>query len=402
MNIVHYHKIQKSDTVYIIVDRTNDYDNDWIKELVKNITDYTVSNIYGENYDVLVGVDEDQLLVYAANYGYLNAVVLSSGTEFINGASFFNNVKSVINDDFFIMGHILDRGVAYYELHHQCYIINLKKYNMLGRPVVGDTILGESHQQFSPQRSQENIHDNYTPTWIKHGNCIKQYDHKLHGWNILAVGLAAGYSIQVFADEFRNNKKYYYPENKKEFNNQLSWSYARERYCLDKHVHKENTEIVDIEELDFDCVITPASGTWFIPYISKNLPVKVIYYDYNQSSLDYWKEHAIKIDNVSYEYVNINLLGVCDYSLLIPEHTGKTIINLSNIFCYEGTCMFTSLEYRLNKENQILKYIPKNVYVFFSSRSCNGFFNTVTYGTNLPTIDIKQLVRPTWHTYDWT
>lgn len=398
MSIAHYSS--GSDIVYIIVDRTHTY-NTWVSELMKNISDFTLSNIWAKHYSILTGVDEDQLLNAAADNNYTHAVVISTGTEFINGEEFFNNVKTIIQEDFFIMGHILDRKEAYYELHHQCYIINLNQYKTLNRPIVGNTSLGEVHRQYIPQRSQENIHDDYTPTWILRGNNDQEYNHKLHGWNILSSGLKHGYTIKVFTENFRNNKKYYYPENLNEFNKHVSWAYSRERYCLDQHIHKENTELVEINETDFECVVTPASGIWFIPYIAKDKPVKIIYYDYNQSSLDYWRENSPKINNVSYEYIKIDLLGICDYSMLIPTNSGKTIISLSNIFCYEGTSMFASLTYRLHKENEILKHIPKDFYVFFNSRSTKGFINSPEYGKNLEIIKLNQLSRPTWHTYDW-
>lgn len=354
MNVVHYRSFGQSNTVYIIVDRTSAYQNNWTTELIKNISDYTVSSIFSKHYDVLVGLDEDALLEYAAEKNYKFAVVLSTGTEFINGDNFFNAVNNLITTDFFIAGHILDRKEAYYELHHQCYIINLEKYNNFGRPLIGQESLGNSHKQCAPCRSDQNIHDDYTPISVSGGNIVENYRHKLHGWNILSIAFNKNESVIVFDDNFRNNKKYYYPENQQEFLKHIQWAHSREKYCSNDFIHSENTEYVDVEEKDFDCIITPASGTWFIPFIAKDRPVKVVYYDYNQNSLDYWKEHAPLIENVTYHFIKIDLLGLCDYSSIVSVNSEKTLLSLSNIFCYEGTSMTSSLAYRLYKENELL------------------------------------------------
>lgn len=397
-NIVRYTS-SGCDIAYIIVDRIDTYQSNWTKELIKNISDYTVSDVWSKGYDVLVGLDEDELLQYAANrYSY--AVVISTGTEFINGSNFFDAVKELTTQDFFLAGHILDRKEAYYELHHQCYIINLSKYKELDMPEIGQQQLGDVHRQDVPLRSSINIHDDYTPIWVSGGDDSRDYRHKLHGWNILSRAFENDLPVVVFNNNFRDNKKYYYPENQQEFLKHISWAYARESYCANEHVHFKNTEYVRIEDKDFECVITPASGTWFLPYIAKDKPVKVIYYDYNQSSLNYWEQHAPVLENVTYEFIKIDLLGFCDYSQF-SKSTTKTIINLSNIFCYEGTSMFSNLVYRNYKEGELLKNIPSEYYTFFNSRSCLAFYNAQHYGKNIQPVSIKKLLKPTWHSYDW-
>jgi hypothetical protein len=402
MNVVHYRSRRRSNTAYIIVDRTMTYQSGWIIELIKNISDFNISNIFSKHYDVIVGLDEDSLLKYACDQKFLHAVVLSTGTDFINGESFFLAVENLITQNYFLAGHILDRKEAYYELHHQCYVINLEKYGLLERPCIGQLQLGESHWQNAPVRSTENIHDDYTPISITGGNDRQNYRHKLHGWNILSKAFDNNEPVIVFDDSFRNNKKYYYPEDQKDFLKNIQWAYSRERYCANEFVHIENTEYVDVTEKDFDCIITPASGTWFLPFITKQGPAKVIYYDYNQNALDYWKIHAPKIGNVTYEFVKIDLLGMCDYDSIFNKCSGKTLFSISNIFCYEGTSMMADLSYRLHKENELLKKIPDDFYLFFNSRSCIGFLDIKHKGRKLETVKISKLLKPTWHiNQDW-
>lgn len=79
------------------------------------------------------------------------------------------------------------------------------------------------------------------------------------------------------------------------------------------------------------------------------------------------------------------------------------MIILSNIFAYEGTGFLYSLEYRLEKENEILKTIKNtftDYYVSTSARASTGFADLELAG-KLEPIDIKYLQKPTWHSRDW-
>lgn len=390
MNVVEF-KSQNKPIAFCFIDRTHQYNSSWSTELVKNLADYTISNITSKGYDILQSQDEDSALLRAVELGYKYAVVFSTGTEFINGGNFFKEIEHLINTDFYVYGHILDRGDAYYELHHQCYLINLKKYQELDCPIVGQSVLGSVHQQQSPRRSIENIHDSYTPLWISSGNYDRVYNHKLHGWNLISKILASGGTIYAFDEKIRNNKKHYYPESQKDFLKQIAWAYARYNYCVNDFVHTSNTETIDWPENNYEQIITPASGTWFVDYISKDKPVTVVYYDYNQQALDYWKENAPCIDNVSYKFLKIDLLGIFDISTLTEDIDKKTLINFSNIFCYEGTAMFSSLEYRLHKETELINQIPKNWSIVSSMTSTQGFTN------QQKPVKLTQLIKPTWH-----
>ena len=390
MNVIEYRHDLKS-IAYCIIDNIADYKDGYTKELMKNISDYTISNLYGEGYDVFVSLDEDTMLSHVANLGYRHAVVFSTGTEFISGTSFFKEIEKICKTDFFIHGHILDRQEAYYELHHQCYLIDLEKYNILGQPLVGSQQLGTTHTQIEPSRTSENLHDDYTPLFISLGNSQTLYKHKMHGHNLISTGLMHGYQIVAFTNNIRQFKKYYYPENPTECLNQLSWAHGRYNYCMTEFVHTSHTEIFNVDDM-YDQLIITASGTELLKYA--NPDANVIVYDYNQKSLDYYKD-IIDWDNI--EFVKIDLMGVSDVNAFIKYPEKKTLINLSNIFCYEGTAMFCSLKYRLHMENMLLSKLPSTWKVLISQRSCKGF--TDLYEGVIP---INKLKIPSWHMNgDW-
>lgn len=389
MNVVEF-KSTNELIVFCFIDNTSRYSSAWTREIIKNIADYTISNLHGKGYSVYQSENEDLALKKVAELGYKHAVVFSTGTEFINGNNFFSEINKLIDTDFWIYGHILDRGDAYYELHHQCYLINLDRYRSLGFPEVGQVDLGNVHNQSIPDRSLENIHDDYTPLWVGPGNIENRYSHRLHGWNIISKVLNSGGTICAFNDSVRANKKYYYPEHQTEFLKHIAWAHTRYHYCADDFVHTQNTEVIESIDTDYEQIITPASGDWFKNYVGTQ-PVTVVYYDYNQKSLDYWKIYAPAIDNVTYKFVKIDLLGIYDPQDLITDTNKKTLINLSNIFCYEGTAAFCSLEYRLQKEKEVCSKIPKNWTTTIIISSVRGFIE------QSPDIKITQLTKPTWH-----
>lgn len=376
MNILEFNPSWKTDIAFCFVDNTRAYKSD-IREFMKNQADGTLVNLYNKGYVVYQWLDEDALLKHAMSKGHKYAVVFSTGTEFLNGTAFFEAVESLIETDFFIAGHILDRSDAYYELHHQCYVVNLEKYQLLGCPCVGQQELGSKHIQTIPKRSNENIHDDYTPLWVTHGDHIKEeYQHKCHGWHLLKVAFENKETVVVFGDNIRKNKIHFYPENPKDFYKQLSWAYFRLNYCQTDFVHGSNTEAIHIPVKQYDQIVTPASGTWFVDYLADN--ALVIVYDYNQASLDYWKEHVPQIKNVRYKFLKCDLLGTDDLSQHL-EDIPNTLVHLSNIFNYEATTFFYSLEYRKYKEEELLSKFPSSVDVYFNLHA--SIFDTI----------------PTWH-----
>jgi hypothetical protein len=153
-------------------------------------------------------------------------------------------------------------------------------------------------------------------------------------------------------------------------------------------IHEEYTDELDIKE-SYDQIITTASGTGL--YKNLNTNGKLVLFDYNKAALDYHSKKAVGLD---VETVLIDLLGVYDINDLIKYPEKKTLINLNNVFNYEGTMAFSSLKYRLYKENMLLSMLPKHWDILITRHSYLGFGDTN---------DITKLIKPTWHMNgDWT
>lgn len=437
------------DIVFIFLDRTVKCSSNWSRELVKNLSDYVLVNIQNHGFNVIQGLDEDSLLQKASEK-YSHAVVLSTGTEFINGDEFFHETEKLVysDKDFFIMGHIADRDDGYYELHDQCYIIDLRKLKNLGFPKIGDFSYYDDHSQIQPLRSQENIHDDYTPLWIKQGSTEKTYKHKWHGWNIISVALKNNLPLVVFPEEFRNNKKFYYPNYEASFIPASSYLYGKQSVASQTLFYPHNTE--EMYDLTLNGpirqLIIQASGLQWIDYLVKygydeNTTVRFV--DYNLfavetmmtivkrwNGLNYeqfitavvggraslvgkeakdWIAPSVKVQDVKinpqvwndiktkvkfdFRHEDLVLNTGLEVSSWV-DNVPNTVIHLSHIFNYDPVAAFVPLKHRLYNENLLLKklkeYVPEAHILM--GRSCEGFTEQ-TVGK----IDIKSLKTPTWH-----
>jgi hypothetical protein len=360
----------KNNITFCIVDDISTYANNQIQNTIKNILDFTISNLYAKGYNSIVGKNEDELLrTVKTDY----AVVMSPGTEYINGDAFFEDIRKLcLQTDFFIAGHILDRTMydAYYELHHQCYVINMTYYKNLECPIVGSVEKNVVHTRTDPVRSTENWHGNYTPKSVVAGINRVTYKHRCHGWNLLRLAFDNNYPVIVFNERIRNNKKHYYPESEHDYNKQAAYIDYKFNYCKEEFVHIGNTELSTGITETYEQIVIPASGTLYLDLIEKGC---VIFYDYNQKALDYWQENCPKKEGIEYKFINTDLLNSIDLVTHLNPNA-KTLVNLSNIFCYEGTAAKYSLNERIIAEQNILEALTSivDVTINFSVKANAG------------------------------
>ena len=396
-------KENNTDLCVCIIDDTDQY-NPWMRELVKNTADYTITNVTGFGYDVYVSRNQDQVLKQVSGL-YKKAVVMSAGTEFINGRKFFDNIP----DDFFILGHILDMGEGYYGLHYQCYIINLDLYAKLNCPAIGDTNILSQHTQKTPIRSKENIHDDYTPLWIKTGKIQNVYKSKFHGWRIISAGLEANYEIRAFDATLRDSKHYLYRDV-----DTSDWIYKRYNYCLANHVFEQSTGSL-LFPRPYTCPIThlihPAAGMNWLEKIKNsggyNSDTKVTFFDYNENALEemYNKTKDIKMN---FDFIPIDVIAEPEELVTKVDSSHEpvgVVFHMSNIFAYEGTASLMPLKYRVAQENKFIKSVQKSMPICcidFDQRAAEGFVSwreETGLAKDLLLTDLSTVDLPFWHTY---
>jgi len=253
-------------------------------------------------------------------------------------------------------------------------------YKRLQCPTVGVFEKDVSHTQIEPSRSVSNIHDDYTPIYVEPGTQSRTYSNKCHGWNLLRLAFENNLPVIVFDDNIRNNKKHYYPESETDFYKHKKYIDYKFNYCKEEFVHMDNTESKskDLNE-KYQQLVLPASGTLYLDLIDSG---RVIFYDYNLKALDYWKTNLNRKENIEYIFVHTDLLKeltILDY--IDPKL--NTLVNLSNIFSYEGTVARYSLYYRLTAQNLLVESLKnkiKNVKINFTQE-----------------IKLDLIDRLTWH-----
>jgi hypothetical protein len=392
-------KFKSNNVCVCIVDDSDQYTG-WNKELVKNRADYTITNCTGMGYDVYVSNHIDKILQSVSEL-YKIAVVISPATEFINGNEFFNNIP----EHFSLIGHILDVGESYFMIHPQCYILNLEVFNSIKKPTLGDQKYFSDFTTVKPQRSKENIHDEYTPLWVRPGTENVKYKNKATGWNLIKAILENNYSIEAFTIDQRNNKHYIYKDV-----NTTQWIYKRYNHCLTDHVYRKNTgsDTLPICNSIVGNLVVPAAGlnwrnTIHQKSYKKNSTIK--FYDYNTKSLDWIKSQTVDLKDLNFEYHKIDILSQPeDFLKLIDYNTDY--VEFSNIFAYEATAALYPLKHRLEAQNKLITEISKinqNCEIHFDQRAEEGFTDDQLYITQtaseIKINDWSQLNLPSWHTY---
>ncbi len=354
----------RDDFCIVIIDDTHKYSG-ITKEYVKNIADYTILNCISMNIDVYITRDEESTLQHV---DYEKAVVISAGTEFLYGDDFFKYIQG----DYFLLGHILDMGDAYYTLHEQCYVVDLVQLQYL-ETAIGQTEHCEPHVQIEPNRSKENIHDHYTPKWIVQGENEKAYKHKLHGWNVISYAMDNDLIVEVFNDNQRKSKNYIYPDG-----GGIDWVHKRQHYALTELFYEENTgsDSLPIPKNPIQQLVLPASGDLWRRLAAPGTEIK--FFDANPLALKIMREKTSHLKNIEYHLIDAvsDTEALIDIIYDIPD----TYIEMSNIFAFECTAAFYSAKYRLQKEQMLIDHANIiNATIHFDQRAG----------------DLKQL--PYWH-----
>jgi hypothetical protein len=192
--------------------------------LSKNITEYWVQE--NENFQLATtcSKDPDTILSWAADQGLNYVMVTAIGTNLAKRNNLHHEMPQFLdkNPNFAVAGHILDKGDKFYELHHQCFIVNMNWWKNNGRPQIGREEYSTAWTTVKPKRSEENWHDNYTPHWIAQGDVSENYTGRRFGWNIIDTALKTSAAVVSFDESLRESKYYIYPEVAGDFHSKIS------------------------------------------------------------------------------------------------------------------------------------------------------------------------------------
>ena len=136
-------------------------------------------------------------------------LIQNCGHTFYGGDELSVEFNAALDECTFMTGHIMDRA-GYFYMHDQCLLVNCRAWERLGKPRFG-TPVKASETVALPQRSPENVHDTWTPLWLKPtGQEIKLDANFGYGWNAISEGLKHGLTINNWPAAMRRYKRHCY------------------------------------------------------------------------------------------------------------------------------------------------------------------------------------------------
>lgn len=435
MAIEKFNLVKEKRILLCIVDNTNKCQSGWAKEVSKNFSDFFIHRADLYRFDIYIGEDEMELIKEAcADTFYTHAVMVSTGTSLGLSDRLFSEIEKACNQDFFIAGHILDRGDSYYELHHQFYIINLQDYKDLGFPNIaqGSWSQLDAHTSVEPVRSEEYLHgDKQVTTWIRKGTSLRTYNRKLHGWDLITTALENDKKVIDLGPGIRDNKRYYYYEHDHVFLKEISEMYYNEFFCIhfitawnSDHINNsidfkgpveqyvtvgtgynwirnlnivgftEETTVVftdnNLNVLNFmksmveewdgkDYASFYKSKLGIIPHgtkvdIDRYIKLTAEAWEKFVSTFDNWEELFSRIKKLNYQFIHLDYCS--SYNLDWLAQGKNTLVNLSDLANHVPYVGTHPLKYRIACENRFLNNIKErdpNIVLMLTTRASHGF-----------------------------
>ena len=424
MSFYDYNIITKNRIGFGWIDNSNRIKKTTALALSQNITEYWTVELGNYNATVMIDTSHENLLARAYEENLKFMVISTLGVSYSHKNNFLDEIGYFIDthpdpDSITVIGHVLDKKDAFYELHPQTILINVDWWHSVGRPAPGE----EQHaEQELPAtvRSEENWHDDYTPHWVEHAGSSQVYKGVRRGWRWVKLALESGYRVHSFNETLRRSKIFLYPEVSKDTSKQYIHAFeAIQSYC---HfiANTETPPSFNFNDVNFDWfdgAVSTAGG--ISPLITAHAtklrshgklivadisPLALIIQqlmmkedfditNYKQEMLDLLDKNFISNEtygdlflaranldrqqeiinetpglveyyNTVYKQLNItywqtNFFDIYSTNRIWTRFEGlcKVYVNLSNVFHYQNTSWLYSVEERYDFENKLLKLI---------------------------------------------
>lgn len=188
-------------------------------EIAERLKDLTKFKMHGQIRSKTFETSNiTQCLKELSEKGYKWAVVVTPGNFMQTQEVLFRTVDYAMEKNSPLACHILDRG-GYYHFHPQWFAINLDVYKEIGFPALEESRGSIVLRTRETERCPENVHDDYTPWWIKpHSEHIVEYgsDYNYFGIKVLSALVEQGYTVVNISQEIRNKKVFCYPDHNTE------------------------------------------------------------------------------------------------------------------------------------------------------------------------------------------
>ncbi len=224
----------------VIWDNSSRYSNvsDDLKQKMMMATRTSVGQLCTTSSNTLQFTEDNFLITHDLNdiikksydADYTHVLVFALGTILEDTKLFIEGLKSHLEENVTIAGHILHHGLKdnnnFFTLHDQTILLSKEVVDSLEKDdfVFNNSLTYKTNQWTSIARTKENIHDDYTPIKIWKDDSIKelQYIEKTSkdgfGEDLIQYAVKKNWVIDNFNYKVRKAKKYsYYHEDSKNF-----------------------------------------------------------------------------------------------------------------------------------------------------------------------------------------
>ena len=239
-------------------------------------------------YPIIVCADWKTGFEQAKQQGHTRVLFCNSGTVFKDINDFMKQIDNYPHRG--LIGHIIDPLVEgeFFSLHPQCFLLDVDKFS-------GECFEDGEFESYNIVRSDKNIHDNYTPLWIRAGNTkIRQQQNKF-GQRLIATQLKNKLMVSNWHQKLRNNKRNLYT---KELCN--DWLTLKQEYInlAEQQLWITNNEMLSF--IDSSHLISPASGLfWMMSAATKSLG-KITLIDISKTQIELAQELIKNWNGVDY------------------------------------------------------------------------------------------------------
>lgn len=393
------HRESSSNKVHIILNYPKIQWDDWA-EYMTFLTWFSGIPLCtggSKNNSVIFAETIDEALKQSDQYEYAMISYIGSFYHSEHDENIFNYFDDFCNSGLPVRGHILwHPGKQYGRLHPQTIFLNLNHWRKIGKPSFGLY----TGKVMIPEISKSNVHDDYTPHWIKPSDKYSIV-HNAEQAEYISKVLESGETI-LNLDKERQVKFFCYPERR------YSDALTAERNKQSNIVYVRNNETIpnQYNGKKFDVIYAPASG-YIAEYLWKfcgHKDTKLVIYDYNEDSLK-WKRMTYEMVNNVEELHKLNMffktknciVDNCDYKqqvtddnesifssndfigvtksvtpdiikfniltdTLSVDESKQNLVYLSNIFSYKFLIHQMKIEDIHNKFNEYLQLPNTSVY----------------------------------------
>jgi hypothetical protein len=278
------HGVVPSNRVHIIIDYPKIGWDDWA-EYMATLTWFSgieLDNGGVKHSHVIFADHIDEALEKADAYDYAIISYIGSFYYSEHGNTVWDHFKTFMESGDACQGHILYHPhKEYATLHPQCLFLNLKDWRDIGRPSFGF----HTGEVVNIERSESNVHDDYTPHWIRRGEGTKHV-YMAPMAEYISRSLLCGRNVFNF-DRVRNTKFFCYPERG------YSEALEHEKNRPADIVYTKNNSKYPIgNRIDgrkFDVIYAPCAGSIgeFLKYRYGHSKTKLVLFDYNHNSVLY-------------------------------------------------------------------------------------------------------------------